>query len=205
MRKALTAIDVALAKIESGVCADDLEGPTLDFKEQKSSVGDTEKQIAEAAICFANSAGGTIVLGVKDKVRGKDAFIGTTIEPNQLKQRIYQLSVPPLNVEVERHHKYENILLVNVPQSASIHADTQGRACRRINKSCQPMSPDEQSRLREERQGIDWSAQPSGIMPNELDASAILLAKKTLANFPDTRRSLAGLGDLPLSFSSTWS
>ncbi len=149
--------------------------------------------LAEAAICFANAAGGTIIFGVRDKSKGSDAFVGTSIEVGRVKQRIYELSRPPLNVEAYFHHIYRNVMIISVPQSSDIHSDTQGRAYQRINLDCLPMDPDQQARLREERRGIDWSASDSGINFDQAADEAVLAARTILSRFTDERRKLATL------------
>jgi ATP-dependent DNA helicase RecG len=150
-----------------------------------------ERMIAEAAICFANTAGGTVVVGVSDKQRGQAALTGTRLDPARIKQRVYELSRPHLVVDVERHPKHKNITLVVVPQSSDIHADTQGRAYQRINLDCVPMTPDQQMRLREERRGIDWSAQQSDRSISEIQPEAFVAVRRVLNNFTDERRRLA--------------
>lgn len=196
MRTLPSEIDLVISRIVAGDRAADLEGPALDFKEDKPSVGETERMVAEAAICFANSAGGVVVVGISDKLRGEAAIIGTKLEPDRLAQRVYELTTPRLNVDVSRHAKYNNVLVVRVPQSADIHSDPQGRATQRINRDCLPMTPDQQARLREERQGIDWSAQPSGKQLEDVSAEALMAAKHILARFTDpARRQLASLSD----------
>jgi ATP-dependent DNA helicase RecG len=87
-----------------------------------------ERVLADAAICFANTAGGIIIVGVCDKKKGIEAITGTNLDPDRVKQRIYELSRPHLNVEVTRHPDHENLLLIFVPQSSDIHSDTRGRA-----------------------------------------------------------------------------
>ena len=84
MSNAPTEADIALAQVAAGGAAQDFESPTLDFKEDRQSRGDTERLIADACICFANSAGGTIVVGVNDKIRGSEAIIGTKLDPNRI-------------------------------------------------------------------------------------------------------------------------
>ncbi|QJD16570.1 RNA-binding domain-containing protein [Paracoccus sanguinis] len=182
--------DYAINQIVGGLCADDLEGETLDFKQDKSTPKETFKMLSEAAICFANSSGGSIVLGVADKVRGEEAILGTSLEPAEVKERIYQLTTPPLNVEVRRHQKFSNVLLIQVPQSAAIHADPQGRATLRINKDCLPMSPSDQVRVREEKGGVDWSYSPSTRGISDVSEDAVATAKTLLRAFSDERRAL---------------
>jgi len=185
----------AIGSIATGKRAADLETPTLEFKEDRRSLPDTDHLVAEAAICFANSAGGTVVLGVSDKTSGPEAFTGTSATPERIRQRVFELSRPHLTVEAERHPEYERLILIYVPQSSDIHSDTQGRAFRRINLDCIAMLPDEQARLREERQGIDWSAQPSGQHVEDVPAEALAAARRILKAFTDDRRKLASLGD----------
>jgi ATP-dependent DNA helicase RecG len=198
MRRRITTADAALVRILGGTPARDCETPTLDFKEDRASTNDTERLIAEAAICFANAAGGTIVLGVSDKQKGPAAFTGTALEPARIKQRVYELSRPHLNVEAERHPTHSNLVVITVPQSSEIHADTQGRAYQRINLDCLPMSPEQQTRLREERRGIDWSAEASGKPLAAVSPQALAAARAILNNFSDERRRLALLGEADL-------
>ena len=193
MRRQTTEADAALTKVAGGSVAADCETSTLDFKEEKQSKPETEKMLAEAAICFANSAGGTIVLGIRDKFRGLNAFVGTNIEVGKVKQRIYELSRPPLNVEAYFHHVYHNVMIISVPQSSDIHSDTQGRAYQRINTDCLPMDPDQQARLREERRGYDWSSVSTGVNFKEASEEAILSARTILSRFTDERRRLSSL------------
>lgn len=191
-------IDLALKRILDGATADEVEGPTLDFKEDRATPGDVERLLAEAAICFANAAGGTVVLGVSDKLRGPAAMIGTTLDAERVRQRIFELSRPHLLVDVRRPREHPKLLVISVPQSPEIHSDTQGRAYRRINKSCLPMTPDQQARLREEKQGFDWSAQDSGTASAEAAPEAMSAARALVGQFTDERRRLAGLGDADL-------
>ena len=68
----------ALVAIASGATPDSLESDTLEFKQPIArSRDDTARKLADASICFSNAAGGTTVLGVRDKPGGPDAFIGT--------------------------------------------------------------------------------------------------------------------------------
>jgi ATP-dependent DNA helicase RecG len=191
-------VDIALAAIQAGRVPCDLETETLDFKEDRASDSDTERLLAEAAICFANTAGGTIVLGVADRIKGPAALIGTQLEPLRIKQRIFELTRPSLVVEVERLKGHANVLAIKVPQSPGIHADTQGRAYRRIATSCLPMDPDQQQRLREERGGSDWSALPSDAPVEAAIPEAIRAARHMLLTLNDDRRTLAALNDRDL-------
>lgn len=186
----------AISAIRGGARAADLESEHLDFKQEARSPDETAKVVAQAAICFANGSGGTIVLGVSDQARGPAALIGTTLAPEQVQRRIFALTQPPLVVDV-RPVPIEGglLLLLLVPQSPEIHADTQGRASRRVGTDCRAMSPAEQAILREEKHGVDRSAQPSVRSLADLDPAAMAIARKWLGGLLDPRRELAGLSD----------
>jgi ATP-dependent DNA helicase RecG len=190
---------VALEEIAAGARAHDLETETLDFKEQASVENHAVRDIVEAALCFANGAGGTVVVGVANKVAGPAAFIGTSLAADYVKKRIHDLTEPPLLTDVVLETAQGTaLLLVRVPQSPEIHADKKGRAPRRIGTDCLPMSPAEQARLREERQGIDWSASSSRRGIEDALPAALATARSRLAVFTDSRRELATLGDAQL-------
>ncbi len=89
-------------------------------------------------------------------------------------------------------------MVISVSQSSDIHSDNQGRATRRINRGCHPMTPDQQARLREERRGVDWSAESSGQGLNDVSEEAIVVARSILARFGDERRRLASLSRVDL-------
>lgn len=191
MTRSSSEADVALARIMSGAKSRDCETETLDFKQDRGSTRDTEKLIIDAAICFANSAGGFVIVGIDDKASGQSALCGTSIDPGHVKQRVYEMTRPHLNVEAYYHPKYTNILVVSVAQSSELHSDTQGRATQRINLDCIPLTPDQQTRLREERKGVDWSAQSSSRGIDEISAVAVVSARTILSRFSDERRRVA--------------
>lgn len=185
----------ALNAILGGARARDLESQTLDFKEDGKNVAETLKVVAEAALCFANASGGTIVVGVADRDTGPAAIRGTAVSPDDVRRRVYELSSPHLTVDARREpFQARDLVFVSVPQSADIHSDPQGRAPRRIGTDCRPMDPGEQMRLREERRGVDWSAFPTESGTDAISAAAVEDARALLARFPDERRKLARLG-----------
>lgn len=185
----------ALRSVVGGKTASQVESETLDFKEEDpSSRRQTEKTLVDAANCFANHVGGRVVVGVNDKAAGKSALVGTQLEPDEVKRRIFELTEPPLLVDVGSF-EYEGVrlLLIRVLQSPDIHADKQGRALRRVNTDCLPMTPHDQMRLREERRGVDWSSDDSARRIADVDEEALRLARRHLRAFSDARSRLADL------------
>ncbi|MGH8572108.1 MAG: ATP-binding protein, partial [Gammaproteobacteria bacterium] len=86
------------------------------------------------------------------------------------------------------------LIVIRVPESSQIHADTSGRAPRRVGAECRNMTPEEQARLREDRRGVDWSVRPSERDPADVPSRAIDIALENLARHADPeRRTLARL------------
>ena len=196
MRRTDREVEAALASVLAGQAARELETGTLDFKEEGRSRDDFVRDLAYAALCFANAAGGAIVVGVADKLAGPQAFKGTDLEADTIRRRVYELSNPPLLVDVEEKRFADaRLLVIYVPESLDIHADRQGRAPRRLGRDCLPLGPAELVRLREERQGIDWSARPSERPLSAVLPEALTAARRSLAAFTDARRKYARLGD----------
>jgi ATP-dependent DNA helicase RecG len=191
-------VKVALRAIASGSRAADVESQTLEFKEEITrSVDDTTKMVVEATLCLANSGGGAVVVGVSDKATGADAFVGTTLEIDRLRRRIWDLTKPALVVDIEEERSTgKRLLVVYVPQCFDIHSDTQGRAPQRIGRDCVPMDPTQQLRLREERLGFDWSAQQTDLSVQDASREALASARALLrAQVSGDRRRLAASSD----------
>ncbi len=195
------AVDIAriLAEIDSGRTSAELESQTLEFKQDKRLPEETERDIAEAAVCFANGAGGTIVLGVADRETGPQAFLGTSLAIDQLRQSVYASTQPGLLVEVqELIHQGARLLVIRVPEGVDVYADSKGRPYQRIGNQCQPMPVAEATRLREERLGHDWSAEASDRVPGDVSAATLETVRSVLSALPDDRRRLVSLTDLDL-------
>jgi ATP-dependent DNA helicase RecG len=193
----------ALARIERGSSARRLESQHLDFKEPPRATGrrtasdvqgELERLILDACLCFANGDGGVVVLGVSDKRSGPAALVGTRADGERLKQRIYQKSNPSLLVEVqERVHRGVRLLEFHVPRGAEIHADSQGRAPRRLSTECLAMSPAQVQLVRQERTGFDHTAEVVADDWQSVSGEAVEICRDLLGALPDRRGELARL------------
>ena len=178
----------ALAEVLSGRRASDLESVTLDFKTVGRSVPDTLKDLAEAAMCFANSQGGVLVVGVRDDASGKAAFVGSTLDPTKTVGRIYELTEPGLIVIAETIDYADTTLtLITVPRSPDIH-QVGGRATERIATSCRPMSATRIGIVLSDRRGDDWSAKGSGVALEAVNPVAEAIARELLGQASDAER-----------------
>lgn len=191
---------IALQRIVNGTRAWTLESDTLDFKREKAdSFEDTARDLAEAAMCFANTRGGVLVLGVDDKAQGPTALLGSTVDALTLQRRIHQLTRPPLLVQAEeRTVEGRRILLVFVPDSPDIHTDPKGRATHRVGTDCEPMTATDYERVREIKSGVDWSGKRSQHVPGDVSSEALLVARSALARLSDERKKLSKLSETDL-------
>jgi ATP-dependent DNA helicase RecG len=192
-----TALSLILRGTRS---ADSLENQTLDFKTQKPSDKETCQDLAEAAVCFANSMGGRVVLGVADTKLGQDAFIGTSIAVDVVRARIHALTEPSLVVTVEElQHAGARLLVISVPEGLDVHSTKKGLVTRRWDDECLPMRPIDVSRLDDERRGADWTSQPSGRAVADVDPDAVLRLRILLRSAQDeSRRQLGTAADIDL-------
>ena len=189
-------LSTALHRISEGTLPSALESELLEFKQEPSSPRKAMEMLTAAAICFANAQGGTIVMGVVDDAVGPEALVGTGLDELLIKQRIYELSRPPLLVDTaELFHLGTRLVVVTVPSGVEIHADTQGRVRHRVGRACLPMTPQVQKIRLDERRGVDWSAEASRFSATDLEPAALDVARERLRHADDELRPLAGLSD----------
>jgi len=180
-------LEDVLRSIERGqTSAVKAESLTLEFKTDKGSTKETHQDLAEAAVCFANAAGGTVVVGVSYAGGGPDAFIGTKLESQEVRLRIHALTQPSLTVTVtELTWAGKRLLVVEAPEGLDVNSTGKGIFTQRWNDQCLPMRPADVARLSDERRGIDWSAQASGRSVDDLDQSAMQSMRSLLRSSGD--------------------
>lgn len=200
-----TDVEVALDAVHAGANADSRETPQLEFKESRGrSDREIARRIAKAAICFANAEGGVVVVGVADEPGGSEALTGCELDPDYVRRRIYELSNPPLLVDVVvEHYRGVRLLVVSVLKGVVVHADQQGRVYKRFECRCLSLDPAGQQRLSDERQGVDPSARLADSRVEDVDGEALARARRLLSSLyggvaeladePD-RQLLRGLG-----------
>jgi len=174
-----------------------VESQTLDFKQPKQSKKETLRMIIDAALCFANAEGGSVIVGITDRKAGSAAMVGTDLTREEVQRQIYDSTRPALLVDarelsVRGEDGRVKVLEIRVPQSLEIHSDTSGRAPRRVGTDCLPLDPVQQRMLQEERSGIDWSRDATALGLSAVDGRAIEGARRRLSRFTDSRRELAG-------------
>lgn len=132
--------------------ADDLETETLDFKECPSE-SKLREMAKEMAICLGNASGGTVVFGVRERVRGCDkAVVGIDFAPDleALNATLYDSIDPKLPVQFEwMMYNSRRLLLMHVYPSMPPYTTTSGKGWMRIGKDCKPLTGSLLRQLRE--------------------------------------------------------
>lgn len=181
----LTEAREAITAVVAGRVAHDLESSGLDFKTVGRSRNDALVDLAEAMACFANSAGGTVIVGVSDSGSGPTALVGCDLDPERTKHRIFELTNPGLVVSADvMVVDGASLLVVSTPSSPTVHA-VHGRSHERLGTSCETMSPARIASVVAERSGDDWSADDSGVSLEHVDPVAMAHCRAFLAAHPD--------------------
>jgi ATP-dependent DNA helicase RecG len=115
-------------------------------------------ELAKDCVCFANGAGGRIIVGIED---------GHLLPPpgqrmdaslmDRVRRRIGELTV---NVqvlpEVQRCDNGGEVLVLTIPRAAGVASTSDGRYYLRVGDTCQPVVGDDVLRLATERPSTPW-------------------------------------------------
>jgi len=159
----LTEIRSLLDRLDE-VEADALETQDLDFKEWPAEPRQAIKQAVDIAICMANGGGGSVVLGVRDRVVGRaKAILGVPPETeiHQLKRDIYERTAPKLTPDIHELHVLEGsgrLLVMQVHGGLSPYTNTAGAGTVRKGNACVPLTGDLREKLMVERGDADFTA-----------------------------------------------
>jgi ATP-dependent DNA helicase RecG len=159
----LTEIRSLLDRLEE-VEADALETQDLDFKEWPAEPRQAIKVAVDIAICMANGGGGSVVLGVRDRVVGRaKAIVGVPPETeiHQLKRDIYERTAPKLTPDIHELHVLEGsgrLLVMQVHGGLSPYTNTAGAGTVRKGNACVPLTGDLREKLMVERGDADFTA-----------------------------------------------
>jgi ATP-dependent DNA helicase RecG len=183
----LTEVRTLLARLDE-VEADALASQDLDFKEWPADDRRAIRMAVDMAVCMANGGGGTVVLGVRDRIVGRPrAILGVplTAEPHQLKREIYERTAPKLTPEVLELAVPEGtgrLFLMQVYGGLPPYTTTAGAGTVRRGKDCVPLTGDLRDRLMVERGESDVTAVPV------VEAVETLLSPAALERLRDMAR-----------------
>ncbi len=131
--------------------------------------------LAKDCVCFANGAGGRLLIGIEDGEALPPA--GQIVPPellDRLRKRIGELSV---NVQalpsLLRAANGGEFIELAIERSPSVASTRDGRYFLRVGDSCQPVLGDDVLRLANERPGRPWEAMDSGVPRGAADADKL--------------------------------
>jgi ATP-dependent DNA helicase RecG len=200
------AVSEALVRLLEGTFVGDIESQLVDCKEPLGTVDrdgirlrfsslsaaakdDAARQLAGEVACLAHGGGGALIVGVRDDRAGVAAIVGTDVDPDWLRLRIHELTVPSLTVSVRTlddavwSTDFGPVLVVQVPPAVEIHGvarrdGTGDRAPRwRVGRTCQPMSAADQATFARRVRPVDWSASPTTLGALDVDQRALAVAR----------------------------
>ena len=174
--------------LEQGRAPAEIETTHVDVKEEpgrrdrSGNVLPANRKNEEAAgylagemACMANTpGGGAIVLGVSDD----GARIGTGLDPEWLRHRIFELTERKLTVSARPLVLDGSRLLVLSTPEAWEAIPCKGRYRWRVNDNCVDIDFTSWNDRMLHRSGYDWSAQPSAHSLTDIDQTAVEIARR---------------------------
>lgn len=153
------------------------EDQHTDLKSLRTITGKTADwdALAKDCVCFANGAGGRLLIGVEDGETSPPA--SPVIAPellDRLRKRIGELSV---NVQalpsLQRAANGGEFIELVIERSPSVASTCDGRYFLRVGDTCQPVLGDDVLRLANERPGRPWEAMDGDVPRNLVDAEKL--------------------------------
>jgi ATP-dependent DNA helicase RecG len=181
-----------LAELAAGEPPRPIERAQVDVKEEPGRRGpggsvlpgqpeneEAARYLAGEMACFANTpGGGAIILGVADDGQR----IGTALEPEWLRHRIWELTGKQLTVSARALDLAgTRVLLLTTHQSLE-PIRFAGRLRWRVDDHCVEMDATSWYADRQQRAGVDWSAQPSSHTLDDVSAVALEVARQYLGS-----------------------
>lgn len=128
--------------------------------------------VARACVCFANGAGGRLLIGIEDGAEEPPA--GQVVPPeliDRLRKRVGELTVnvqvlPRLRIAANGG-EYVEVVIV---RASGVASTTDGRYFLRIADDCKPVLGDDVLRLASERPGYAWEAVTTDAPATSMDA-----------------------------------
>ena len=154
-----------------------LEDHHTDRKSLRTVTGRTADwdDLARACVCFANGAGGRLLIGIEDgEVLPPPGQVVPPELLDRLRKRIGELTV---NVQalptLQRAADGDEFIELVVDRSPSVASTRDGRYFLRVGDTCQPVLGDDVLRLANERPGRPWEVMDSGLPRGAADAEKL--------------------------------
>lgn len=187
-------VQEVLGQLAAGHRPADIERTAVDIKEEPGrrngrSIAPAQAQneraaayLAEEMACFANTpGGGAVIVGIADD----GERIGTGLDADWLRHRIWQLSEGRLTVEIRAGLLDSTRLLILTTHEAIEPIRYAGRVRWRVDDHCVEVDPTTWHAGRLHRTGVDWSAQPSGHTLGDVRPASVDVARRYLVAADD--------------------
>jgi len=154
-----------------------LEDQHTDRKSLRKVTGRTADwdDLARACVCFANSSGGRLLIGIED-----DDILppsGQSIPPDLLQRLRKRISELTVNVQalpiLQRAANGGELIELVVDRSLNVASTRDGRYFLRVGDTCQPVLGDDVLRLANERPGWSWEIMDTGVPHTVADADKL--------------------------------
>lgn len=154
------------------------ESQHLDRKSLRQVAGSTANfsELAQDCVCFANGAGGTLLVGIEDDADAPPA--SQRVEPallDRIRKRVGELTVNVQVVpELKRHDNGGEYIALTIPRAAGVASTSDGRYFLRVGDTCRPIVGDDVMRLASERPATPWEEMTSqGVSRANADAAKV--------------------------------
>jgi ATP-dependent DNA helicase RecG len=151
----------------------------IDKKSIKLIQGKTANwnELAKDCVCFANSRGGKILIGIEDgnELPDKNQVIDENL-PDIIRKRISELTINvAITAQIRTCENSGQFIEIRIyPSSSTIASTTDGKYFIRISDSCKPLLPDELSRLLTDKPSYIWEAKTFKLVKrNEYDSNKL--------------------------------
>jgi len=145
------------------------ESQHIDRKSVRKVTGSTADfgDLAQDCVCFANGAGGVLLIGIEDNDAAPPA--GQRVDPallDRIRKRVGELTVNVQVVpELKRHENGGEYISLAIARSAGVASTSDGRYFLRIGDTCRPITGDDVMRLANERPATPWEEMTSQRVP----------------------------------------
>jgi ATP-dependent DNA helicase RecG len=163
------------------------ENQFIDKKRLDTVIGKSAewKELAKDCVCFANSRGGIILVGIADgdSVPPDSQKIDSDL-PFKIKKKISEHSVNVgLNAIIKTAENGGEYIELEILFSAStIASTTDGKYYYRSDDTCMPLLPDELSRLFTDKPSFIWETRKTKVSLSEIDRIQFLNFKHGIKN-----------------------
>jgi ATP-dependent DNA helicase RecG len=179
-----------------------LEDHHTDRKSLRTVIGKTAdwEALAKDCVCFANGAGGRLLIGIED---GQELPPAEQVVPpevlDRLRKRVGELTV---NVQalpsLKRAANGGEFIELVIDRAPSVASTSDGRYFLRVGDNCRPVLGDDVLRLANERPGRPWEVMDSGVSRDATDPDKLARFVQSIRASDRVKDSVKEKGNLEL-------